>query len=61
MSEDHPKYFIIEIGQNTENSPGDLRRFENPVKDDQLTLMRKTLKGIANAGYVVTEIKPSII
>ena len=25
-SEDHPNYSIIKIGQNTEKSPGDLRR-----------------------------------
>ena len=24
MSEDHPNYYIIENGQNTEKSPGDL-------------------------------------
>ena len=36
-----------EIGQNTENSPGDLRRLavtQTLVKDHQLTLMWKTLK-----------------
>ena len=26
-SRDHPDYSIIKIGQNTEKSPGDLRRF----------------------------------
>ena len=33
---DHPNYCIIEIGQNTEKSPGDLRRLavaQTPVKD----------------------------
>ena len=33
---------IIENGQNTEESPGDLRRLavtQSPVKDHQLTLM----------------------
>ena len=33
---------IIENGQNTEKSPGDLRRLavtQSPVKDHQLTLM----------------------
>ena len=33
---------IIEIGQNTEKSPGDLRRFalhQTPVKKHQLTLL----------------------
>ena len=41
-SGDHLNYCIIEIGQNTEKSPGDLRRLavtETPVKDPQLTLM----------------------
>ena len=47
MSGDHPNYCIIEIGQNTEKSPEDLRRLaviQTPVKDHQLTLMWKTLK-----------------
>ena len=38
---DHPKY-SIKIGQNTEKSPGDLRRLavtQTPVKNHQLTLM----------------------
>ena len=42
---DHPKNNIIENGQNTEKSPGDLRRLavtQTPVKDHQLTLMWKT-------------------
>ena len=33
----HPDYSIIKIGQNTEKSPGDLRRLavtQTPVKDD---------------------------
>ena len=37
----------IENGQNTEKSPGDLRRLsvaQTPMKDHQLTLMWKTLK-----------------
>ena len=44
---DHPKYSIVEIGQNTEKSPGDVMRLtvpQNPVKDHQLTLVWKTLK-----------------
>ena len=44
-SGDHPNYHIIENGQNTEKSPGDLRRLtvtQTPVKDHQLTW--KTLK-----------------
>ena len=35
----------MENGQNTEKSPGDLRRLavtQNPVKDHQLMLMGKT-------------------
>ena len=39
MSRDHPNYGIIEIGQNTKKSPGDLRRLvvaRTPVKDHQL-------------------------
>ena len=42
MSGDHPNYCIIQNGQNTEKSPGDLRRLAvtlTPVKDHQLTLM----------------------
>ena len=41
-SGDHPNYYIIENGQNTEKSPGDLRKVavtQTPVKDHQLTLM----------------------
>ena len=46
MSGDHSNYYIIKNGQNTEKSPGDLRRLavtQTPVKDHQLTLMWKTL------------------
>ena len=59
-SEDHPNDSNIENGQNTEKSPGDLRRLvvtqapvkkisanadvKAPVKKHQLTLMWKTLK-----------------
>ena len=41
-SGDHPNYYIIENGQNTEKSPGDLRRLavtQTPVINHQLTLM----------------------
>ena len=41
-SGDHPNYSIIENGQNTEKSPGDLKRLavtQTPVKEHQLTLM----------------------
>ena len=43
---DHSNDSIIENGQNTEKSPGDLMRLavtQTPVEDHQLTLMRKTL------------------
>ena len=46
-SGDHPNYCIIENGQNTEKSPGDLWRLavtQTPVKNYQLKLMWKTLK-----------------
>ena len=42
QSGDHPNNSIIENGQNTEKSPGDLRRLavtQSPVKEHQLTLM----------------------
>ena len=42
MSENHPNYFIIEIEQNNETSPGDLRRLavtQAQVKDHQRLLM----------------------
>ena len=45
--EDHPNYDIIVNGQNTEKSPGDLRRLaviQTPLKNHQLKLMWKTLK-----------------
>ena len=44
-SQDHPNYRILEISQNTERSPGVLRRLsvtQIPVKDHQLTLVGKT-------------------
>ena len=43
-SGDHPNYNIIENGQNTEKSPGDLSRLaitQSPVEDHQLMLMWK--------------------
>ena len=46
MSGDYPNYNIFENGQNTEKSPGDLRRLavtQTPVKDHQQTLVGKTL------------------
>ena len=46
-SRDHPNYYTIEIGQNTEKSPRDLKRLavtQTPVENHRLTLMWKTLK-----------------
>ena len=46
-SGNYPNYYIIEIGQKTEKSPGDLRRLavtQSPVKGHQLTLVWKTRK-----------------
>ena len=46
MSGKHQNYSIIENGQNTEKSPRDLRILavtKNPVKNQQLKLMWKTL------------------
>ena len=46
---DHPNYSIAEISQNTEKSPGDLRRLaltQTPVIDHQLTLVWKS-QGVA--------------
>ena len=50
---DHPNNSIIENVQNTEKSPGDLRRLaviQSPVKDHQLTLMWKILMCNTNTG-----------
>ena len=47
-SGDHPNYSIIKIGQNTEKSPGDLKRLpvtKTPVRNHWLILVRKSLKG----------------
>ena len=44
---DYPNDSTGENGQSSETSPGDLRRHavsQTPVKNHQLTLMRKTLK-----------------
>ena len=47
MNWDYLNYSITKIGQNTEKSPGDLRRLvvtQPPVKDHQLTQVWKTRK-----------------
>ena len=48
-SGDHPNYYTIEIGQNTERTPGDLRWLavtQTPVINHRLTLSWKTPKGV---------------
>ena len=48
-SQDHPNYSIVEISQNIEKNPGDLRRLavtQTPVENHQLTLVWKTLKRV---------------
>ena len=48
-SGDHPDNSIIKIVENTEKSPGDLRRFAvtpTPVRTHQETLVRKILRGV---------------
>ena len=47
MCGEHPNYSIIGIGQNTEKSPGDLRKLavtQTPVRNHRLMLVWKTLK-----------------
>ena len=58
-NQDHPDCNIVEIGQNTEKSPGDLIRLavtHPPVKDHQLTLKWKTCKEYNN-NYAQKEYK----
>ena len=46
-SGDHPNYSIVEIGQNTKKSPGDMTRLtvtQTPGKEHQLTLISETSK-----------------
>ena len=48
-SEDYPNYTIIKISQNTEKSPGNLKRFavsKTPVRNHQLMMVWKTLKRV---------------
>ena len=50
-SRDHLDNSIIKIGQNTEKSPGDLRKLavtQIPARNQQLTLVGKSLKGVNN-------------
>ena len=59
-SGDHPNYWIIEISQNTEESPGYLRRLtvpHTPVRNHQLKLVWKTPKGIIIIIIIIIIIK----
>ena len=50
-SKDYQDFCFFKIGQNTEKSPGDLRGLaviQSPVRNYQLTLVRKTLKYVNN-------------
>ena len=50
-SGDHPNYSTVEISQNTEKIPGELRRLaviQTQVKNHRLTLVWKTRKGVNN-------------
>ena len=45
----HPNYSIMKITQNTEESPGHLRRIavtQTAERNHRLTLLRRTLKGV---------------
>ena len=46
---DHLKYSIVEIGQNTQKSPGDVLRLavaQTPVEEHKLMLVWKIIKGV---------------
>ena len=48
-NKDHVNYSIVEIGENTEKSPGDFKRFAvtlTPVKNHQLNLVAKILERV---------------
>ena len=50
---DHPNYSIIKIDQNTEKSPGDMRRLavtQTSVKEHQLTLVWKIRRDPFSSG-----------
>ena len=50
-STENPEYSMIKIGHNTEESPGDTRRLaiiQTAVRNYQLILVWKTLKGVNN-------------
>ena len=50
-SGDHTNYCLIKVGQNTEESPGDLRKLvvtQNPVKKTSANIGVKNLKRSKN-------------
>ena len=56
MSGDHPNYSIVEIGQNTEKGPEDLKRVavtQTPVRKLSLTLVRKIPTGSYNSLQII--------
>ena len=54
--ETYPNYSIVEINQNTEKSPVELRRLnvtQTPVRNHTLTLVWKTLKRVKNDNNMI--------
>ena len=54
-SGDHPNKGIVQIGHNTEKSPGNLRRFavtQTPLRNHQLTLMWKKISKEKNNNHI---------
>ena len=63
-SGDHQDYSISKISQNTEKSPGDVRRFavtQTPMEDHWLKLVWKTLKGLIKMIIREIQIDPPIL
>ena len=54
MSRECPNYSIVEISQNTEKGPGDLRLTvtQTPVENHQLMLVWRTLEWIKKKGNI---------
>ena len=48
-SGDHPNYCIIEIGKNTEKSPGDLRRLAVSSVENHELKLKNTVKNVQNS------------
>ena len=62
-SGDHPNYNIFEIGQNTEKSPGVLRKLvvtQTPVTDHQLTLRWKLSRSKMIIVIIISEIRGQV-